>query len=280
MLFTAASLALMVLDHRQHRLDDLRAVLLAVTYPLQVAVDLPVAAARWAADSLATRRRLQEENLRLRARNLLLEAQNQKLAALEAENQRLRELLHAARRVGERVLIAELLAVDLDPYRHRVVLNKGSRHGIRPGQPLVDAHGVMGQVVEVGPFSSVAMLISDPGHAIPVQVNRTGLRAIAYGTGSSDRLLLPHLPRTADVREGDLLVSSGLGERFPPGYPVGVIIQVRRDPGGAFTEAEARPAARLRRSREVLLVWTNTPAPATTPPAAGGKRNAVPDARP
>lgn len=249
----------MVLDHRQRRLDDLRAALSVVVYPVQVAVDLPVAAARWSAELLATRRRLQEENLRLRARNLLLEAQNQKLAALEAENARLRELLHASRRVGERVLIAELLAVDLDPYRHRVVLDKGSRDGVRPGQPLVDAHGVMGQVVQVGPLSSIAMLISDPGHAIPVQVNRTGLRAIAYGTGDSERLLLPHLPRTADLREGDLLVTSGLGGRFPPGYPVGSVTRIERDPEGAFTRAEALPAARLARAREVLLVWTGGP---------------------
>ncbi len=249
----------MVLDHRQHRLDDLRAALSVVVYPLQVAVDLPVAAARWGAEVLATRRRLQEENLRLRARNLLLEAQNQKLAALEAENARLRELLHAGRRVGERVLIAELLAVDLDPYRHRVVLDKGTRDGVRVGQPLVDARGVMGQVIEAGPLSAVAMLISDPGHALPVAVLRTGLRAIAYGTGDSERLLLPHLPRTADVRAGDRLVTSGLGGRFPPGYPVGTVVRVERDPDGAFTRAVARPAARLRRAREVLLVWREAP---------------------
>ncbi|MFQ5642164.1 MAG: rod shape-determining protein MreC [Thiogranum sp.] len=143
----------------------------------------------------------------------------------------------------------------MDPYRHQIELNKGSLDHLFEGQPLLDSQGVMGQLIHVGPFTSTAMLITDPAHAIPVQVNRTGLRTIALGTGSIDRLELPHIPNNADIRSGDLLVSSGLGGRFPPGYPVAEVIDVQQDPGRTFSHVTARPRALLDRSREVLLVW-------------------------
>lgn len=248
------SLALMTLDHRQHHLDSIRSALSLVVYPLQALLDLPGNAGLWFRESLATRRQLQEENASLRTQQLMFNTRLQKLEALEAENLRLRELLGSSFQLGERVLVAELMSVDLDPYKHLVALNKGDLEDVYPGQAVLDESGIMGQVIHVGPLSSTVMLITDPDHAIPVLVNRTGLRTVALGTGAITQLDLPHIPVTADIRVGDLLVSSGLGGRFPPGYPVAVVETVVQDPGQAFSRVTATPRARLDRSREVLLV--------------------------
>jgi len=255
LLLVLISIALMTMDHRQQHLENIRAGIGLLVYPLQYLVSLPATAGSWAVDAVATNTTLRDENARLRERQLLLDARLQRYQALETENNRLRELLHSARKVGERVLIGELLAVDQDPFQRRIVINKGGGDGVREGQPFVDAHGVMGQILYTNPLSSVGILITDPSHAIPAQVNRNGLRVIAVGTGEADRLEIPHIPNNADIREGDLLVTSGLGQRFPPGYPVGIISEVRRDATAAYARVSARPTAHLERSREVLLVW-------------------------
>ena len=254
-------MVLMTLDHRNTQLNTLRAGLSVVVYPLQLAVEMPGAISSWFRESLATRRQLQEENASLRTQLLMLKAQSQKLQSLEAENIRLRELLESSFDVGEKVLVAELMVANLDPYKHQVVINKGELDRIYPGQPLLDAEGVMGQVVHVGPYSSTAVLITDTSHAIPVQVNRNGIRTIALGSGTINRLDLPYLSNNADVVPGDLLITSGLGGRFPPGYPVALVEAVQHDPGRTFARIVANPTARLDRSREVLLVWPGeTPA--------------------
>jgi rod shape-determining protein MreC len=246
----------MTVDHREHHLDNVRGGLSVLVYPLQWLVDLPGSTSEWFRESLSTRRELQEENASLRTQQLLLNTQLQKLEALEAENRRLRALLDSSFQVGKRpMLIAGLLSVDMDPYRHQIELNKGTLDHLFEGQPLLDSQGMMGQLIHVGPFTSTAMLITDPSHAIPVQVNRNGLRTIALGTGAIDRLELPHIPDNADIQVGDLLVTSGLGGRFPPGYPVAEVIDVEQDPGRAFSHVTARPRALLDRSREVLVVW-------------------------
>ena len=276
------SILLMTLDHRQHHLDSLRTALSVMVYPLQLLVDLPRATGQWFRESLATRRELQEENASLRTQHLVLNTQLQKLEALEAENRRLRALLDSSFQVGDRpMLIAALLSVDMDPYRHQIQINKGSLDRLYDGQPLLDSQGVMGQLIDVGPFTATAMLITDPSHAIPVQFNRTGLRTIALGTGSIDRLDLPHIPNNADIRVGDLLVTSGLGGRFPPGYPVADVTTVEQDPGNTFSHVVARPRAALDSSREVLLVWPtdpqqSVPAPASAP-ETGASASAAPD---
>jgi rod shape-determining protein MreC len=167
--------------------------------------------------------------------------------------------MRSSARLVERVAVAELLSVDLDPFRHRVVVDKGVADGVYEGMPIVDSSGVMGQIVSVGPLDSQAILITDASHALPVEINRNGLRTIAVGTGDIDRLELPYLPNSADVREGDLLVTSGLGGRFPRGYPVGIVRKVTRDPTAAFATIDAAPAAALNRSREVLMVFTGAP---------------------
>jgi rod shape-determining protein MreC len=228
----------MTIDHREHHLDSVRGGLSVLVYPLQWLVDLPGSTGEWFRESLSTRRELQEENASLRTQQLLLNTQLQKLEALEAENRRLRALLDSSFQVGKRpMLIAGLLSVDMDPYRHQIELNKGTLDHLFEGQPLLDSRGMMGQLIHVGPFTSTAMLIT------------------ALGTGTIDRLELPHIPDNADIRVGDLLVTSGLGGRFPPGYPVAEVIDVEQDPGRAFSHVTARPRALLDRSREVLVVW-------------------------
>lgn len=255
MVFALASILLMTADHRAGHIEALRSALSVVVYPLQYAVDLPVAAGRWIEETVTSRRRLLEENAALRTQQFVLKTELQRMAALEAENLRLRALHESSAQVDGRILIAEIMAVDLDPYKHRVVIDRGSDDGVCVGQPLLDADGVMGQITHVGPVSATAMLITDVSQAIPVQVNRDGLRAIAVGTGAMDRLELPHLPNNADIRVGDLLVTSGLGGRYPSGYPVARVTAVRRNPGRPFAEVIATPTAHLDRSREVMLVW-------------------------
>ncbi|WP_455365864.1 rod shape-determining protein MreC [Kaarinaea lacus] len=274
------SLVLMVVDHRQHHVETLRSAISVVIYPIQYLVNLPVAVGEWMGESVSTRETMLEENERLRMQHLLFKAQLQKLSALQVENIRLRELLQSSKKVGENVLIAELMAVDMDPFSRQIVINKGSNDNVYLGQPVLDAEGIMGQIVHLGPFSSTAMLITDPNHAIPVHVNRNGLRAIAVGTGAPDVLEIPYLPNSADIVEGDLLTSSGLGGRFPRDYPVARITQVTKDPTQPYATVTAEPVALLERSREVLLVWPSDKIaqPETTTPmsdTAGASTPAV-----
>jgi len=260
------SIALMVVDHQFQQLRQIRGMLAFATYPLQVLADLPVSLMRWLDEATATREQLQAENQRLREENLRARAELQKLEALRAENLRLRNLLDASYKVGDRILIAELSAVDLDPYRQQVVIDKGSSSGVFIGQPVLDANAVMGQVIQTTPFSSTVLLITDPSHSIPVQVLRNGLRTIALGTGRINELSLPYLPTNSDIQVGDKLVTSGLGGKFPAGYPVATVTRINRSPDNAFAEIIATPTAHLDRSREVLLVWS-VPAPPARSPA-------------
>lgn len=263
----ALSIVLMVLDQREQHLLRLRSTLAAATYPLQQAVDAPFAAQRWIAENLAARGQLIDENARLRREILLESTRLQRMAALEAENARMRALLDSTPKVGDQVLVAEILSVDMDRLRQRIVLNRGSRDGVFVGQALIDARGVVGQVVRDRGSSSEALLITDPDHALPVESVRNGLRTIAMGTGSLDSLSLPFLTRNADIRPGDLLVSSGLGGSFPAGYPVATVDEVRGDSGEPFLVVSARPEAALERIREVLLVQP-PPVEVAAPPSA------------
>ena len=244
----------MSFDHRANHLESVRGLLSTALYPLQLAVHLPLRTGEWLSEQLSTRRTILAENARLREERLRTRARLGKLGALEAENRRLRSLLGSSERVAEQVLMAELISVDMDPFSRRIVLDKGARDGVSPDQVLLDSNGVMGQVVHVGPFASNALLITDQSHALPVQVHRTGLRAVALGTGPPNLLTLSYVPHNADVRVDDRIVTSGLGRRFPPGYPVGKVVEIRRDRGQPFVEVYVEPSAMLERTREVLLV--------------------------
>jgi rod shape-determining protein MreC len=219
-----------------------------------VIVDAPARLFSWAEESTVSRGDLERENRRLRNERLLIDAELQKVTALEAENARLREMLGARQRISSEVRVAEIMAVDANPYRHTLVIDVGTADGAYDGQALIDADGVIGQVIGPGLKTSQAVLISDPGHAIPVEVNRNGLRTIAFGTGEIDALDLPYLPNNADIEAGDLLVTSGLGGKFPPGYPVARVSTVTRIPQEPFAVVKATPSATLNQVREIMLV--------------------------
>ncbi|WP_207905822.1 rod shape-determining protein MreC [Aestuariirhabdus litorea] len=267
-LLAILSLGLMVVDHRYSYLETTRAWLSLLVTPVQWMANVPASLWQGVSDAIKTRGDLEQENSSLRTENMVLERRLQKLAALTAENVRLRELLNSSALLDDRVLVAELIGVDPDPYRHQVVVNKGSRDGVFVGQPVLDAEGLFGQVIEVSPLMSRVLLISDNSHSLPVKVNRNGVRAIASGTGQLDELILRHVPNTAEIVEGDLLISSGLGQRFPSGYPVGTVVSVVHDPGRPFAFVKVRPSARLNRSSHLLLVFTERPHPVVsgTPP--------------
>ena len=254
-LLAIVSLALMLLDHQQDHLRSVRQGLAYAVYPIRAMVDLPFNIWQSATESLAGREELQLENERLTREQFNANYRLQRLAALEVENARLRELLDSTIRLDGRVLVAEILSVDLDPYRQRFVVNRGLGDGVFVGQALLDAKGVVGQVVSVGPVTAEVVLITDADHALPVSVNRNGLRTIAVGTGDSTRLRLPYLTNSADIQVGDLLVSSGLGGVFPSGRPVAEVLEVRIRPGQSFADVIAAPVSALDREQEVLLVW-------------------------
>ncbi len=274
------SILLMVLDHRQNHLESLRSALSVALYPIQYLASLPLILGGEASEALSSRSDILAQRDRLHDENLELRARLQKFEALEAENLRLRALLDSSFKVGDQVQVAELITVEQDPFRQQVLINRGKSSGLFTGQPVLDANAVVGQVTQVNPFTANVILISDASHALPVQVNRNGLRTIALGTGLINQLELPHLPNNADIRPGDHLSTSGLGGRFPPGYPVAEVIEVRAEPGQPFATVIARTIAHLDRIREVLLVWTLNPetvlqqTPPSGPTPTEGQREA------
>jgi len=254
----AASIALMVADQRYHQIDRIRESLSRVVYPVQRAVDFPFRATDWVTGSFADRSRLRQENLELTARVRLANLQLQRFAVLEEENRRLREMRANTAGIADKVLVASILNVDLDPFRHRVLLDKGTADGVFKGQAVLDGDGIFGQVSKVTARTAEVILISDAEHAIPVQSNRSGVRTIAVGTGDENKLSLPFVTVESDLQEGDLLLSTGMGGVFPPGYPVAQVSRVKRA-GSTFALVEARPTARLDQAREVLLAWFQPP---------------------
>ena len=249
--------ALLLADLRYNRLDGARAVLDTVLAPVYFVAGIPEAVGAWQDEHIRSRRRLLEDNEHLRRENLVLEGRLQRMASLQADNARLRSLLNSTALLRDDVLVAEIIGVAPDPVRHQLVLDKGADANVYPGQPLIDADGLMGQVVEVSSFSARVLLVTDASHSVPVQVNRNGVRAVAEGTGSLDRLEIHHVAATTDIRVGDLLVTSGLGQRFPIGYPVAEVSAVERDPGRTFARITARPTAALDRVRHALFVFAD-----------------------
>lgn len=255
------SVGLMVFDSRFETLRPLRSQMGLVLSELYTITNLPSRVWTGINEQFSSRSELLAENEKLKAEALLTQRRLQKLAALTEQNVRLRELLNSSALVDDKVLVGELIGVDPNPFTHRILIDKGERDGVAIGQPVLDATGLMGQVVEVMPYTARVLLLTDTTHSIPVQVNRNGLRSIAVGTGNPESLELRHVADTADIREGDLLVSSGLGQRFPAGYPVATVKEVIHDSGQPFAIVRAVPTAALNRSRYVLVVFTDTRSP-------------------
>lgn len=256
----AASLLIAVIYAFTDWFSALKDRAMDIAMPFYWFSDLPKKTEEWTENRLMSRSRLIQENELLRADLLVHKRKLQQMASLAAENVRIRELLNSANERQDRVIIAELIGISPDPLVQKVVVNRGSDHGVYKGQALVDARGLMGQVIHVGKKSSQVLLITDSSHALPVQTNRNGVRLVAEGIGSLYELALRHVSNTTDVKVGDLLVSSGLGQRFPVGYPVAEVTEVVIDPGKPFARVMARPIAELNRSRHVLLVFDRPPA--------------------
>ena len=265
-------MALVVVGLYTDRLEPVREKLSAVVAPFYQITDVPSRVNDWRKDTFVSHADLKLENEALKTELLIHQRKLQQLASLAAENVRLRQLLNASQTLQDTVLIAELIGVSPNPLSHKVIINRGVKDGAFKGQPVLDGFGLMGQVIEVGEDSSTVLLISDSTHAIPVQVNRNGVRAIAEGTGDLNSLSLRHVSANTDIRAGDLLVSSGMGARFPTGYPVAEVLQVVRDPGKAFLTVIAKPMARLDRSRHLLLVFADRDQ-ASVPGALGASRD-------
>jgi len=259
MMYVLMAIVLMAMDHRGQYVPKLRAQADYLIEPFYHLVEWPFRAMRGSWSYFQSTQSLIRQNKDLSKQLLAEKSALQRFDALLEENRRLRELLDGSEKLDIEYQFAELIDVDLDPFSHRVVIDRGHDRDVQVGQAVIDGAGVMGQVEEVDLHFSKVRLISDPNHALPVQINRTGLRSVAMGVGSTSRLSIPNLPREADVREGDLLVTSGLGNRFPAGYPVAVIEIVDRNEGRMFAEAFARPLAALDRGREVLLLKSPPP---------------------
>ncbi len=263
-LLSALSVALMILDHRGHHLEKIRAGLNVLAYPIQLIAAAPAYVGGGIADFFTTRGTLRQDNEKLLAERQVLNAKVQQFDALEEENARLRRMLGSAAQVADKAIAAELIEVSSEPFTRKIVVAKGSRDGVYVGQSVIDAHGIMGQVTQVASQVSRVTLITDAGHAIPVLDNRSGLRMLVFGTGDPDTLKVPYLTSASDIKEGDLLVSSGMGGTFPPGYPVAQVSRIVNDPNEAFLAIAAKPAAQLNHGKQVMLIWRGAP------PKSGG----------
>ena len=252
--YLALAMVLMVLDHRNGWIWRLRYTTSVLVEPVYRLASMPAAGMRAASVAFSDRKLLTEQNQRLREDLLLANAKLNRMAAVAEQNQRLKELLDTQHSLELNVQLARVIDVDLGAARHRMLLNVGAHDGVKAGQVVIDAHGVIGQVVEVMPRTSLVMLVTDPDHAIPVVIERTGLRTVAYGSRDGGLLSLPNISMAADVHPGDKLLTSGLGGRFPPGFPVGEIRSVEPAASGMFLEGKARPTADLDRSEDVLLL--------------------------
>jgi len=261
-LYAIVSIAFMILDQRFNWLERAHYIMQATTYPVELAVSSPVAAWRWLQESFATRDSLEAENQRLRTRLRNLELRSMRYDALAQQNAALIGLRSSLPPVAQRWLPADIVNIQLDSLRQRVLIDRGSVNGVTPGQAVLDDDGVVGQTMHVGPWSAQVILITDPEHALPVEIQRTGLRTIAVGAGDSNSLALPYLPANADVHVGDVLVTSGLGGVFPPGYPVARVMEVHKDTVQPLAHVRAAPFAHLDTDREVMLVWFRHDSPA------------------
>ena len=253
-LVLCCSVALIFFDHKMASFETARGYLQSLVSPLQYMANAPKQMMTWASENIVIRQQLMEENQNFRENELFFHEQVMQLSIVRQENERLRSLLSSPVRGEIKKMFAEILSVDSDPYSHQVVINRGANDGVYEGQPVLDEKGIVGQILHVGVSSSRVILISDISHAIPVRIQRNGLRLIASGSGQIDRLIHNFVPHSADVKEGDLLVTSGLGGKYPEGYPVSRVVFVRADESREFATIYSEPVAQIDRLRYMLLL--------------------------
>ena len=247
--------ALIFFDHKVGSFEGIRGSLQSLVSPLQYMANTPKQLMTWASENIVTRRHLMDENEAYKVNELRLHEQLMQLNILKLENERLRLLLASPLRSEVKKMVAEILSVDSDPYTHQIVINRGANDGVYEGQPVLDEQGIVGQILHVGTTTSRVILITDVTHAVPVRVVRNGIRLVANGAGQIDRLNHNHVPHSADIRSGDLLVTSGLGGKYPEGYPVSNVTIVSKDLSRPFAQVYSHPVAKIDRLRYLLLLW-------------------------
>lgn len=250
------SVILMFIDHHEKHLQGVRSTIGTFVTPLVYLADIPQEFFSWGGESMMSRSQLRQENQALKAESEILKSQLQKFISLQVENARLRNLLGTQNEILEKRLLAEIIQIDSDPFNLEFIINKGNSHSVYIGQTVIDSQGIVGQVIGVSEFTSRVIMISDSSHAIPIRVARNNARAIVAGSGQINQLFLKNVTDTTDIQVGDTLISSGLGQKFPKGYPVATVTQVIHDPGKAYAIITAKPTARLAQLSSVLLVWT------------------------
>jgi len=276
---TLAIILSVILIVANDRLDPVRQSMATLLSPLQFLADVPGDMLDSVAENLASRAMLQSQNAELIRQQLLMSERLQRFEHLRQENERLRALLGSPVHMDARKMVAEVVEVASDPFHQYVVINRGSQHAVYVGQPVLDAQGIVGQVVQVSALTSRVLLMSDVSHGIPVRITRNDVRLVANGTGELDEIELKYVAKSTDVKVGDLLVTSGLGNRFPEGYPVARVIEVQRDDGQSYARVTAQPVAALDRIRYLLLIWPEkaeekqpeTDTPAVTEPQTDAK---------
>jgi len=249
------SALLIFFDHKMNSFESARGFLQSMVSPLQYLATAPKQMMNWAAENIVTRRQLIADNEQYKINELVFHEQALQLDIVKKENERLRALLASPLRGDARKMVAEILAVDSDPYTHQVVINRGANDGVFEGQAVIDDEGIVGQILHVGTSSSRVLLITDVTHAVPVRISRNGVRLIASGVGVIDRLTHNHVPHSTDIRVDDVLVTSGLGGKFPEGYPVAKVSSVVQDESREFARIQSQPVAKIDRLRYVLLLW-------------------------
>ncbi|WP_022941432.1 rod shape-determining protein MreC [Psychromonas hadalis] len=253
----AFSVVLFLADSQFNLFASSRIYLNSLVSPIQYVADAPQKFFRTISENLLTRQALKDRNMQLEKDNLFLKADRLLLTQLQNENKQLRELLHSQRNFSAKRMITEVMSLRSDPFTHQLLIDKGAVDGVYLGQPVINEQGVVGQVSQVGSTTSRVLLIVDASHGIPVRVQRNDIVAIVHGSGAWNKLNLPFVQSNADLKEGDLLVTSGLGGRFPAGYPVAKISRFDYQEGALYAEVTATPVALLDRSRYLLLLWND-----------------------
>ncbi len=253
------SALLIYFDHKTTRFEGVRGYLQSFVSPLQYLATTPKQLMNWARENLVTRKKLIDDNQEYKLDALRYQEKMMQLAAYKQENARLRSLLSSPLRSDMRKMVAEIISVDSDPYTHQVVINRGASDGVYEGQPVLDEQGIVGQILHVGTTSSRMILITDVTHGVPVRIRRNGVRLIASGTGRIEQLTHNYVPHNTDIRTDDLLVTSGLGGKYPEGYPVAKVTRVTQDESQPFAKVVSQPIAQIDRLRYLLLLWPEEP---------------------